>query len=159
MPSPGVDVLTFGLTKNGAIYGEAVVFLRPELATHAAFVRKQAGQLPSKARFVAAQALALLDDGLWLRNATHSNAMARRLAEGLARLPGARLDTPVEANEVFNDLQEATIQALEAAGLRFHRWEPGGTLIRLVTAWSTTGPEVDRVLATATKAVARSAAE
>jgi threonine aldolase len=155
----GVDVLSFGATKNGALAAEAVVFFDPAKAENFLYRRKRAGHLFSKMRFLSAQLDAYLEGDLWLRNATHSNAMARRLAEGLARLPGARLDTPVEANEVFIELEEATIQSLEAAGLRFHRWEPGGTLIRLVTAWSTTAAEVDRVLATATKAVTHSAAE
>ncbi len=83
----GVDVMTLGLTKDGAMYGETVVFLRPELADRAAFVRKQAGQLSSKARFIAAQVVALLDDDLWLRNAAHANAMAGELADRRGRHP------------------------------------------------------------------------
>lgn len=87
----GVDVMTFGATKNGAMYGEAIVFLRPELARDARFVRKQAGQLPSKARFVAAQMLALLDNELWLANARHANAMAQLLADLVSGIPGVTL--------------------------------------------------------------------
>ncbi|WP_119420198.1 threonine aldolase family protein [Desertibaculum subflavum] len=155
----GVDILSFGATKNGALAAEAVVFFDPAKAEDFLYRRKRAGHLFSKMRFLSAQLDAYLEQDLWLRNAAHANAMARRLSEGLARLPGARLDTPVEANEVFIDLAEPTIQALEAAGLRFHRWEPGGTLIRLVTAWSTTAAEVDRVLAAAGQAVAGRAAE
>ncbi len=98
---PGVDVLTFGLTKNGAMYGEAVVFLRPELAAAAKYVRKQAGQLPSKARFVAAQISALLTDDLWLRNARHANHQAVVLADRLATVPGVVVPRPPEVNAVF----------------------------------------------------------
>lgn len=155
----GVDVLSFGATKNGALAAEAVIFFDPAQAENFLYRRKRAGHLFSKMRFLSAQLDAYLEGDLWLRNAAHANAMAWRLAEGLTRLPGARLDGPVEANEVFLRLTEPTIQALEAAGLRFHRWEPGGTLIRLVTAWSTTAAEVDRVLAVAAGAVASRAAE
>src|SRR3546814_16909479 len=73
----GVDLMTFGLTKDGAMYGETVVYLRPELAERAAFVRKQAGQLSSKTRYISATVLALLEDDLWLRNARHANELAR----------------------------------------------------------------------------------
>ena len=84
----GVDLMTLGLTKDGAMYGETVVFLRPELAARAPFVRKQAGQLSSKARFIAAQVVALLEDDLWLRNAAHANAMAGALARAASDIPG-----------------------------------------------------------------------
>jgi threonine aldolase len=155
----GVDVLSFGATKNGALAAEAVVFFDKARAENFLYRRKRTGHLFSKMRFLSAQLDAYLDGDLWLHNARHSNAMAQRLSQGLARLPGARLDAPVEANEIFIHLTEPTIQALEGAGLRFHRWEPGGQLVRLVTAWSTTAEEVDRVLATAVQAVATRAAE
>ena len=90
----GVDVLTFGGTKNGLLGGEAVVFLGPELAARARYLRKQVNQLPSKMRFVAAQFLALLDDDLWLRNAGHANAMAAALHAAVAGLPGIDVGAP-----------------------------------------------------------------
>ncbi len=149
----GVDVLSFGATKNGAMAAEAVIFFDPAKAKDFLYRRKRTAHLFSKMRYLSAQLDAYLEGGLWLKNAAHSNAMATRLAEGLGALPGARLDAPVEANEVFIDLPETAIQRMEKAGLRFHRWEPGGTLLRLVTAWSTTPAEVERVISTAKEAV------
>src|SRR4051812_42391304 len=97
----GADVLSFGGTKNGMMYGEAVVFLDPTLARDYKFVRKQGAQLPSKMRFVAAQFNALLTEDLWLRNAEHANLTARALAEEIARIPRMKLTQPVETNAVF----------------------------------------------------------
>ena len=97
----GVDVLSFGGTKNGALGAEAVVTFRTEATTSLRFLRKQSMQLSSKMRFVAAQFVALLTDDLWLRSATHANAMAARLGAGVAAVPGVTLAHPVQANGVF----------------------------------------------------------
>ena len=149
----GVDVLSFGVTKNGAIAAEAVVVFDADLGRDLDYRRKRAGQLFSKQRFAAAQWLAMLDGDLWRDCAAHANAMARRLGEGLAALPGLRLAAPVEANEVFALLPEAVAAGLEAEGARFHRWSAGAadglTCIRLVTAWNTEAADVARFLASA----------
>ena len=137
----GVDVLTFGLTKNGAMYGEAVVFLRPELATHAAFIRKQAGQLPSKARFVAAQVSALLADDLWLANAAHANAMAALLAELVADIPGVEVPVAPQANAVFARIPWDRLAELQAWSF-FWEWDPAGSLVRWMTSFTTTEDDV-----------------
>lgn len=137
----GVDLLTFGLTKNGAMYGEAVVYLRPELATHAAFVRKQAGQLPSKARFVAAQASALLADDLWLRNAAHANAMAALLADAVASIPGVEVPVAPEANAVFARIPWDRFAELQAWSF-FWDWDPAASLVRWMTSFTTTAEDV-----------------
>ncbi|HYM30061.1 MAG TPA: low specificity L-threonine aldolase [Candidatus Cybelea sp.] len=151
----GVDVLSFGATKNGALAAEALVFFRPELATDFVYRRKRAGHLFSKMRFLSAQLDGYLDDGVWLRNARHANAMAARLAAGLAKLPGVSLAHPVEANEVFVTLPEAAIVALEAKGFRFHRWGgAGATTIRLVTAFNTEEKAVDAMVGAAGKVLA-----
>ena len=97
----GVDVLTFGGTKNGLLGGEAVVFLRPELSRRAEYLRKQVTQLASKMRFVAAQFLALLADGLWLQLAGHANAMALELHAATITVPGVEHDTPPQVNSLF----------------------------------------------------------
>lgn len=150
-PDAGVDVLSFGATKNGALAAEAVVFFRPDLAAGFERRRKRAGQLWSKLRYLSAQLDAYLENDLWLRNARHANAMATRLAKGLAAIPDAHLLHPVEANELFVALPETRIAALEAAGARFYRWiaVPGvdHPVIRLVTAWATTEAEVGAFLA------------
>lgn len=145
----GVDVLSFGATKNGAIAAEAIVFFDPAQAGDFAYRRKRAGQLWSKHRFLAAQFDAYLEDGLWLELAAHANAMARRLADGLSALPGASLAYPVEANEVYPVLPEAAIAGLERDGFGFYRWPGREGLIRLVTAFSTRAEEVDAFLESA----------
>lgn len=149
----GVDVLSLGATKNGALAAEAVVFFDPDLARDFARRRKRAGHLFSKQRFLSAQLLAYLEDGLWLRNGAHANAAATRLAAGLVALPGASLAQKVEANEVFVHLPERLIAGLEAADYVFYRWavregEPGG-IVRLVCAFDTTAEDVDALVATA----------
>jgi threonine aldolase len=149
----GVDVLSLGATKNGAMAAEAVVFFDRRLADGFAERRKRAGHLFSKQRFLSAQLLAYLEDGLWLANAAHANRLAGRLGAGLARLPGCRLAHPVEANEVFAVLPDAAIEALLAQGFRFYRWpaEGGGTAIRLVTAFSSDDADIDAFLAAAAR--------
>ena len=141
-----VDVMTFGMTKNGAMYGEAVVFFDRALAANAAFVRKQTGQLASKGRFIAAQALALLQDDPWLANATHANAMAARLAAATAQIPGVELERPPAVNAVFAALPRAVTEALQAWSF-FWDWDTDHDLVRWMTSWETTEEDVDRFTA------------
>lgn len=151
----GVEALSFGATKNGAMAAEAVVFFDPAKAADFAFRRKRGGHLFSKMRFLSAQLDAYLADDLWLRNARHANRMATRLAEGLAGVAGARLRHPVEANEIFAELPEPVIRGLFAAGFLFHRW--GGetdTCVRLVTAFDTAPADVESFLAAAKRLAA-----
>jgi threonine aldolase len=151
----GVDILSFGATKNGCMAAEAIVVFDPVLAETLAFRRKRAGHLFSKMRFLAAQMDAYLAGGLWLELARHSNAMAARLAAGLEALPGAKLLHPVEANEIFIELPEKAIAATETAGYRSYRWfGPGTRTLRLVTAWSSTQEDVDGFVGTARSALA-----
>jgi len=142
-----VDVLSLGGTKGGCLAAEAVVFFNPALAEDFGYLRKRGGHLVSKGRFLSAQLDAWLAGGLWLRLAAHANAMADRLAAGLAALPGAELAYPVEANEVFARLPEPVIAGLEAAGFRFYRWEGG--LVRLITAFDTPAAAVEEFLSAA----------
>jgi threonine aldolase len=139
----GVDVMTLGFTKTGAMYGEVVVFLRPELAERAAFVRKQAGQLASKSRFIAAQILAMLEDDLWLRNARHANEMANRLAAAVSDVPGVRLDRVPEANSVFATIPGDAIAPLQEWSF-FWEWDLGASLVRWMTSFATTAEDVSR---------------
>jgi threonine aldolase len=140
----GVDVLTFGATKAGAMYGEAVVFLRPELGEHVRFVRKQAAQLPSKMRFVAAQLEALLTDGLWLRAAGHANAMAARLAERLSSAPGVVIPRSPEVNAVFVQLPTAAAAAELREWSFVWDWDVATHEVRAMTSFATTADDVDR---------------
>jgi threonine aldolase len=137
----GVDALSFGATKNGAMGAEALIFFDAERAAQCTFRRMRAGHLMSKMRFLSAQLEAYLADDLWLRNARHANAMATRLGQGLAEVPGVRLRNPVEANEVFAELPEAMIAGLQAKGFQFHHWD--GPCVRLVMAFDTASADVD----------------
>ncbi len=151
----GVDVLTLGATKNGAMAAEAVIFFAGDrggnrgagrFTDEFARRRKRAGHLWSKSRYLGAQLVGYLEDDLWLRNAAHANAMATRLAGGLLAVPDARLLHEVQSNEVFAVLPEPTIARLEAAGFVFYRWYlpsgepvvPGTAAVRLVT-----GPDIE----------------
>ncbi|MGW5022924.1 threonine aldolase family protein [Streptomyces cacaoi] len=139
----GVDVVSFGATKNGALYGDCVIVLDPDAVSGLAYVKKATTQLPSKARFVSAQLLALLDDELWLENARHSNAMATLLADGLSTVPGVRLAHPVESNAVFAVLPDELAQRLRRR-YAFSTWDPDRGLVRLMTAFDTTRQDVER---------------
>jgi threonine aldolase len=147
----GVDVLSLGATKNGALCAEAVVFFDPARARDFERRRKQAGHLWSKLRFVSAQLLAYLEHGLWLTNARHANAMASTLAQGLNAVAGASLLQSVDANEVFVALPEAIVAALERQGFEFYRWPlcapANGVAIRLVTSYATPRAQIDEFLA------------
>lgn len=145
----GVDILSFGLTKNGALGAEAVVVLRPESATAMRYVRKQTTQLASKMRFLAAQVVALAEDDLWLRNARHANAMARRLANGLRAVAGVEITQVVEANAVFALLPEGMAERL-LEHFRFHVWNEATGEVRLMTSWATSQADVDELVAAVT---------
>jgi threonine aldolase len=149
----GVDVLSLGATKNGALCAEAVVFFDPKLAADFERRRKRAGHLWSKMRFLSAQLLAYLSDDLWLKNARHANAMAEALALGLRSMPDARVLQPVHANEIFVELPEKTVVALESAAFKFYRWplhqSDRGIAIRLVTSYMTRGSDIEAFIAAA----------
>jgi threonine aldolase len=142
----GVDVVSFGGTKNGMMYGEAVVFLDPAPAEHARFVRKQAAQLPSKLRYVAAQFDALLADGLWLDCASTANAMAARLADEVASVPGVRMSRRPEANSVFAAVPREMIPALQERSF-FWIWDEAAGEVRWMTSYDTTPEDVDEFVA------------
>jgi threonine aldolase len=146
----GVDLLSFGGTKNGAMNAEAVVSFRPE--THAAlpYVRKQSMQLGSKMRFISAQFIALLEGDLWHRNATHANRMARRLAEGIVDLPGVALSYPVEANGVFATLPPGMIEPLQRRH-PFYVWEPESGTVRWMASFDTSEDDVDALVKSVTE--------
>ena len=147
----GVDVLSFGATKNGCLAAEALVFFDRTLAADAHFRRKRAGQLLSKMRFVSAQIEAYLDDEVWLRNARHANAMAAKLSAGLCALPGVSALHPTEINEVFCRMPQALTDALLAAGFVFYDGYFGPGTVRLVCAWNTPEESVDALLAEAAR--------
>jgi threonine aldolase len=138
----GVDVISFGGTKNGLMIGEAVIVLNDKVAPGVDFLRKSSMQLASKMRFISAQLLALLTDDLWLRNAQHSNAMARLLEERVRRIPGVTVVRPVQANAVFAILPGDVIERLQKQ-FRFYTWDQATGEVRWMCAWDTTADDVE----------------
>jgi threonine aldolase len=137
----GVDVLSFGGTKNGLMGVEAVVFFRPELAKDFLFVRKQGMQLASKMRFMSAQMEALLTNDLWRRNAEHANRMARLLEEEVRKIPGARIVYPVEANGVFAQIPRKAISKIQERYF-FYVWSEEESVVRWMCSFDTTEEDV-----------------
>ena len=153
----GVDIVSFGATKNGCWCAEALVFMNPEMGKDLPYIRKRAAQLLSKSRFVAAQFDAYFKDDLWLQMAKHANAMAEHLQLGIVNSKIARLAWKAEANEVFAILNKAYIDKLQKQGAVFYQWNTprdkvgivneNEVLIRLVTSFATERTEVERFLA------------
>jgi len=151
----GVDVLSLGATKNGAMGAEVVIFFDADLAKEFEFRRKRGGHLFSKMRLLSSQLDAYFTDGLWLSNAKHANTMARRLVAGLSTMKGTSLLYPVDANEIFVVLPAHMHDALQAAGAQYHPWpsdRPGERAFRLVTAFDTDPADIDKFLSIAKKA-------
>jgi threonine aldolase len=140
----GVDVMSFGGTKNGAIAAEAVIVLNPELniSGDLGFIRKQYMQLSSKMRFTSAQFIALLTDELWLENAKHANSMAQRLADGVKEIQGVTITQPTQANAVFAKLPPTAIPRLQAH-TPFYVWNEAQSEVRWVCSWDTTEKDLD----------------
>jgi threonine aldolase len=141
----GVDLLSFGGTKNGLMGAEAVVFFQPELAQEFAFIRKQGLHLSSKMRYLAAQFLAYFEDDLYLKNAIHANGMARRLSDGLASIPSIKITQPVQANVVFASLAPSLIEALQK-DFYFYVWNASLSEVRLMCSFDTTAEQVDQFI-------------
>ncbi len=139
------DVLSFGGTKNGAMGVEALVVMSPSDTASVAYLRKQQMQLVSKMRYLGAQVAALLCDDLWHTNAAHANAMASRLATGLAAIPGVELVHPVQSDAVFARLLPEHIAALQKEWI-FHVWDEQASVVRWMTAFDTQESDVDEFL-------------
>ena len=149
----GIDILSFGGTKNGCMGVEAVVIFDPARAWEFELRRKRAGHLFSKHRYLSAQIEAYLTDDLWLRLATTANTMGARLATGISALNSARLLHPAQANILFPEFAPGTHDRAEAAGAIYYRWtaDPGREAARLVASWSTTAADVDALLSALTE--------
>lgn len=148
----GVDVLSFGGTKNGLLGAEAVVVFDPALALEAAYARKQTTQLASKMRFIAAQFLAYLENDLWRELATKANTMALRLATALEHVPGLEFVCPVETNMLFPRLPRAVLEALQREHY-FYTWRDSDAVARWVTSFDTTAADVDLFAAAVKRAL------
>lgn len=138
----GVDILSFGGTKNGMMIGEAVVILNPWLSKDAPFHRKQLTQLSSKQRFIAAQFSAILREQLWLRVASHANAMAQRMSSEVSRLPGVQVVYPTQANAIFVQMPHELIEPLQQTCF-FYVWDLHQSVVRWVCSYDTTEDEVN----------------
>lgn len=165
----GIDVLSFGATKNGAMGCEAVVFFNPEQGANLAFQRKRGGHTQSKGRFLGAQMAAYLDKGLWLTLAARANRAAQRLSEGLARIPAVRLAWPTQVNEIFPIAPRSLVAALRAENVGFYEWSSRAVapamapreneaFLRLVCSFETSDAEIDQFLAIAGSHCAKAAA-
>lgn len=137
----GADAVSFGLTKNGALGVEVVVFLKEPGPEGFAWLRKQHAQLSSKMRFMSAQVVALLEDGLWQRSAAHANAMAQQLAQRVAEIPGVKVTRAVEANAVFAILPPALADAVRP-DFPFYTWDEATGEVRWMCSWDTTEADV-----------------
>lgn len=138
----GVDLLSFGGTKNGAMYGEAILFFTPGLTEYFKYFRKQSMQLASKMRYISVQFDALLTNELWKRNAGHANEMARLLASKVENIDGVNLSGPVQSNGVFATIPKSVIEPLQEEYF-FYVWDESKSEVRWMTSWDTTTGDVD----------------
>lgn len=138
----GVDLISFGGTKNGMMYGEAVCFLKPGLSDNFRYIRKQGMQLASKMRYISAQFIAYFRNDLWLKNATHANDMARLLEDSIRNIDGIRITQPVHANGVFVILPPEIAEELRKTYF-FYPWDEETSEYRLMTSWDTEEADID----------------
>jgi threonine aldolase len=144
----GIDVLSFGATKNGCIAAEAIIFFKPELVGNLSFLMKRAGHLLSKMRFVSAQLEAYISNNVWLDNAKNANEMGKKLSEGLIKHNSIKLAYPTQANEVFAKFPREVIEHLNSEGYKMNEDELDGQAARLVGAWNTKISDVESFLET-----------
>jgi threonine aldolase len=137
----GIDVLTFGGTKDGMMLGEAVIFFNKDLSKDFKYIRKQGMQLVSKMRFISAQFIALFTDNLWLKNAQHANAMAQLLAEEIKKIPQIKMNKSVQANAVFAIVDSQIIPILQEK-YYFYVWDEATSEVRWMTSWDTTKEDI-----------------
>jgi threonine aldolase len=152
----GADAVSLGLTKNGALGVEAVVFLRDPAPAGFAWLRKQHAQLASKMRFLSAQVVAMLEDDLYLRSAAHANAMATLLARSVTAIPGITITRPVQANAVFATLPRALADAVRP-DFPFYTWDESTGEVRWMCSWDTTEQDISAFIAALQSAAAQAA--
>ncbi|OHT08860.1 threonine aldolase [Tritrichomonas foetus] len=138
----GVDILSFGCTKNGGLMGEVIVIFNKDIAEEFDYLHKRSGQLLSKTRFFAAQVLGYLRDDLWLKMARHSNSVAKKFEELLKEVPALSSTTEVPANELFIKMPKEVAEALWAEGFEFYVWDVAASSYRFVTSWATSEESV-----------------
>lgn len=143
----GVDILSFGGTKNGMMMGEAVISFRPEVTENLAYIRKQSAQLASKLRYMSAQFLPYLENNLWLENARHANKCALKLADALSKFDEIKFTQKIESNQLFFILPADVLAKLQEKYF-FYVWNDARNEARLVTSWDTTDEDIDSFIAT-----------
>ncbi len=151
----GVDILSFGGTKNGMMIGEAVISFNPELSVYLEFIRKQSAQLCSKMRYLSAQFVPYLEGGLWLENASHANAMAHDLERRLRSYSCVGFTQQMESNALFFTIPQQIIDSLQRDYF-FYIWNESACEVRLVTSWDTTQEDVDSFMDAFARAVEQS---
>jgi threonine aldolase len=139
----GIDILSMGGTKNGLMFGEAIVVLDPEAATGLKYLRKMNMQLASKMRFISAQLIALYEGDLWLRSARHANAMAQRLRTAVEGIGGITITQPTQSNAVFAKLPDGAADRLRES-FRFYDWDAATGEVRWMCGFDTTEEDIDR---------------
>ena len=137
----GIDVLSFGGTKNGMMFGEAVIFFNSSFSKEVKYIRKQLMQLHSKSRYIAVQFSAVLKNGLWLKTAAHANAMAQRLAKEAATIPGVKITQEVQGNEIFAIIPREKIKLLQEECF-FYVWDENASEVRWVCSFDTTESDI-----------------
>jgi threonine aldolase len=142
----GVDILSFGGTKNGMMYGEAVCFLKPGISNDFKYIRKQGMQLASKMRYISAQYIAYFHDDLWKQCASHSNSMARLLEKKIRSMENIRITQPVESNGVFAIIPKHVAEEVRKSYF-FYPWNEMISEYRLMTSWDTTEEDIDNIVA------------
>jgi len=142
----GIDVLSFGATKNGCLAAEAIIFFKPELVGNLPYLTKRAGHLISKMSFVSAQLDAYISNEVWLRNAKHANAMGKKFSQGLEKHKNIKLAYPTDANEIFVKIPKDIIDQLNSEGYKINDEEWDGNAVRLVTAWNTHPSDIETFL-------------
>lgn len=150
----GVDLLSFGGTKNGLMFGEAIVILNPDLAQNIRYYRKQGAQLYSKMRYIASQFLAYFENDLWQQNASHANKMAQKLFEAVKDIPEVQVTQKVEANGVFAIIPGEIIEALQEEYF-FYPWDENKNEVRWMTSFDTTEDDIEGFVATLQKLLAQ----
>jgi threonine aldolase len=146
----GVDILSLGGTKNGLMFGDAIVVWRAELAENLKYIRKQGMQLASKMRYISTQFATLFGTDLWRENALHANELAQVLAAGLRDIPGIEIVHPVEANGVFARFPRAAISRIQEE-IFFYMWDPEADIVRLMLSFDSTMEDVTALLAVVRK--------
>ena len=147
----GIDILSFGATKNGCMAAEAIIIFDKDLVGNLPFLLKRSGHLLSKMRFVSAQLDGYISNDVWLKNAKHANNMAKKLSDGLVSTNQIKLEYPTEANEVFVRLPKKMVEHLNSEEYMMSQGELDGKVVRLVTAWNTKNEEVNEFLNTIVK--------